>query len=321
MSSNAVLQVETLLEALGDRLQLEAREFGLKAPICAQRGQHRRSIPVGHLNLIHPSQIQLIGSEELAYLNSLNNRERRSSIAKLVSQAPAALIFTDGELPAEDIVNAAREGDIALLTSPVRGDQVLERCHYFLTSVLAEKVTFHGVFLEVFSIGLLVSGDAGAGKSELALDLISRGHRLIADDAPEFTRLSPEIINGRCPTMLQDCLEVRGLGILNIRAMFGDAAIKRSKYLRLIIHLALQEESGDPQLPTLDRLRGEAGLRDVMGIEVPTISLPVAPGRNIAVLVEAAVRNHMLKMKGIDSAEEFILRQARLMQNMPPAAK
>ncbi len=121
--------------------------------------------------------------------------------------------------------------------------------------------------------------------------------------------------------MLQDCLEVRGLGILNIRAMFGDAAIKRSKYLRLIIHLALQEESGDPQLPTLDRLRGEAGLRDVMGIEVPTISLPVAPGRNIAVLVEAAVRNHMLKMKGIDSAEEFILRQARLMQNMPPAAK
>jgi HPr kinase/phosphorylase len=166
--------------------------------------------------------------------------------------------------------------------------------------------------MEMFTIGVLITGDAGSGKSELALELLTRGHRLIADDVPEFTQISPEIIDGTCPEVLQDCLEVRGLGVLNVRHMFGDSAIKQNKFLRLIIHLDVPGE-GDDAVFT-DRLRGESSLMPVLGLNIPRIILPVLAGRNLAVMAEAAVRDFMLKMKGYDAASEFIERHSRLLQ-------
>ena len=133
----------------------------------------------------------------------------------------------------------------------------------------------HGVFMEVFTIGVLISGDAGSGKSELALELLNRGHRLIADDAPEFTQITPEIIDGSCPEVIQDCLEVRGLGVLNVRQMFGDAAIKPNKFLRLIMHLKVPG-GNERRRPKLDRLRGDSSSCQVLDLEVPRITLPVA---------------------------------------------
>ena len=185
-----------------------------------------------------------------------------------------------------------------------------------LARTLAQQITLHGVLMEVYSIGVLITGESGTGKSELALELITRGHRLVADDAPEFTLIAPDVIDGTCPEMLRDLLEVRGLGVLNVRDMFGQTAVKPSKYLRLIVHLKPQklDAPGD----AMTRLTGDVGYRDVLDVQVPQIVIPVAPGRNIAVLTEAAVRSHMLKTKGLDPAQTFIDRQAHQMRRLPP---
>ena len=155
-------------------------------------------------------------------------------------------------------------------------------------------------------IGVLLTGSSGIGKSELALELLSRGHRLIADDSPEFFLAEPEIISGGCPPALQDFLEVRGLGILNIRTMFGDSAMRETKYLRLIIHL---QSFTDDELQNIDRLRGSHQRKTILDVHIPQITIPVAPGRNMAVIVEVAIRNHILAMKGYNAAEDFILKQ------------
>ena len=163
--------------------------------------------------------------------------------------------------------------------------------------------------MEVMAIGVLITGPSGIGKSELALELITRGHRLIADDAPQFSRIAPDIINGTCPPALRDYLEVRGMGIINIRRLYGDSAIKENKYLRLIVRL---EPMTKEQLLQLDRLQGSHNNRSVLDIDIPEITLPVAPGRNLAILLECAARNHNLIIGGYNAAEEFIENQQKL---------
>jgi HPr kinase/phosphorylase len=157
---------------------------------------------------------------------------------------------------------------------------------------------------------VLLTGESAVGKSELALELITRGHRLIADDAAEFSRITPEIIGGHCPPMLRDFLEVRGLGILNIREMYGDGSLKGSKYLRLIINL-IRSDSNDPEL---DRLGYSNSVRSVLGVDIPVITLQMAAGRNLAVMVEAAVRNHKVKERGYDANQDLIERQRQIME-------
>ena len=170
--------------------------------------------------------------------------------------------------------------------------------------------------MEVNSIGVLITGESGTGKSELALELITRGHRLVADDAPEFTLIAPDVIDGTCPEMLRDLLEVRGLGVLNVREMFGHTAVKPSKYLRLIVHLQPMTQNGADD--AMKRLYGDVGYREVLDVPIPQIVIPVASGRNIAVLAEAAVRSHMLKSKGLDPAQTFVDRQAHQLRRLPP---
>ena len=166
--------------------------------------------------------------------------------------------------------------------------------------------------MEIYSIGVLITGEAGSGKSELALELLSRGHRLVADDAPEFTQIAPDVLDGTCPELLQDLLEVRGLGVLNVRDMFGDTAVKKNKYLRLIVHLTRPMTEPNPH--GYERLTGDSGTRHVLDLDVPLITLPVMPGRNLAVLTEAATRLHILRTKGIDPAAMFIARHSNLLE-------
>jgi len=167
-------------------------------------------------------------------------------------------------------------------------------------------LTLHGVFLDVLGIGVLLQGDSGTGKSELALSLINHGHRLIADDAVEFIQVGDDTIIGRCPEMLQDFLEVRGLGILNIRVMFGDSAIKENKRLQLIVKVAI---FSDEELLQIDRLHGMYQIQKIHDVEIPHVTIPIAPGRNISVLIESAVRNQILKNTGYNASNEFIARQ------------
>ena len=181
----------------------------------------------------------------------------------------------------------------------------------YLSRVLAESTTLHGVFLDVLEMGVLITGASAIGKSELALELISRGNGLVADDIVELYRISPDTLEGRCPAVLRDFLEVRGIGILNIRTIFGETAVRPRKLLKLMVHL---EDHSNEAFSELDRLQVNATYQEILGVPMRKVTIPVAAGRNLAVLVEAAVRNFVLNQRGIDSTKEFIERQQKLME-------
>jgi len=258
--------------------------------------QSRRPSLIGYLNVIYPNKIQIIGTEELNFLDALDSRQRWEVMHKIAAYQPVALIVTKDQTVPADLREVAEETNTPLWISPKRGHELLTYLQYHLARMLAAKTTLHGVFLEVFSIGVLITGEAGSGKSELALELISRGHRLVADDATEFTLIA--------------------LGVLNVREMFGHMSVKPSKYLRLVIHLKPLRDGEETD--ALTRLTGDIGHREIFDVPVPMITIPVAPGRNLSVLVEAAVRSHALKSKGIDPAQTFIDRQAHQLRRLPP---
>lgn len=284
-----------------------------------QGGQ--RSAPVGslyhptvgviaHLNLVHPQRFQVIGDAEYGYLQGLSKEDLDRAIRKLFDGHLCAVIVGNGIPPPPPLIDAANTHQVPLISSPEPTPHLINLMRYYLSQALAEKITMHGVFMAVLEVGVLITGDSAVGKSELALELISRGHGLVADDVVEFYRIAPETLQGRCPTLLRDFLEVRGLGVLNIRSIFGETVVRGKKNLKLIVHL---EKPVGGDLASLERLPMNATTQGIMGIAFPKVVLPVAVGRNLAVLVEAATRNYILQQRGIDSTQEFIQRHEQEM--------
>ena len=261
---------------------------------------------VGYFNLIHANQAQILGQNELNFFENADEAVLNNALIQLFQRKSTAIFISDDLTPSENFKDLSNKYDLPIIRSSLSSNELIDQLRYYLTQSLAKKEILHGVFMEVISVGVLITGQSGLGKSELALDLVSRGHRLIADDAPEFARIAPDIINGTCPELLQNFLEVRGLGILNIRQMYGDSAIKSNKYLKLIIEL-IPPKMSVPK--TEDRMRLSERKTNILGVNIPTISLPVAPGRNLAVLVEAAVRDHLLIKNGYNASEDFVERQ------------
>ncbi len=263
---------------------------------------------VGHLNLIHPERLQVIGAAELTWAQRQSREKIAHHLHEIFSARPPAVILADNcEVPG--IVRSICEAsDVALLTTPLASAGVIDHLRLYLSRQLAETISLHGVFMDVLGLGVFITGDSGAGKSELALELISRGHGLVADDIVEFSRIAPTVLEGRCPELLQDFIEVRGLGVLNIRTIFGETACRRKMRLRLIVYLK-RRVHGQEHVPRLP-IQSEA--QEILGVSVPRTTLPVAAGRNLAVLLEAAVRSTILQLRGIDSTQEFIDRQQRL---------
>lgn len=266
---------------------------------------------IGHLNFVHPNRVQVLGCAEMDYLRSLPTAEAVRAIENLYSTDLAAVIVANGEKVPDSLIAAADAHSVPLFTSTLRSPALMDFLSHYLAQAVAESVSLHGVFMEVQGFGALIKGEAAIGKSELALELISRGHRLVADDVVDFFRISPERVEGRCPALLQDFLEVRGLGILNIRAIFGDNSVKPTKPLDLIIQLEMADKLA-PQL--LDRLNIKTLHEEVLGVKVPKVQIPIAAGRNIAVLVEVAIRNHVLLLRGINATKQFTQRQQREMK-------
>ncbi len=272
---------------------------------------------LGPLNYNSANRIQLLGAAEIRSFSDENALSEERFEYPLI-KASDVFMVSDGLTPPPQLVELANSHNIALIGSQLAYGELLKGLRYELTRALAEREIVHGVLMDVLGTGILITGDASVGKSELALELISRGHILVADDAPEFSRIAPNTIEGRCPPLLQDFLEVRGLGVLNIARMYGDAHTRKRKILRCIIHL--QEVSG-VGLEGLsfegNRMSEPSATRTLLGSQIAERTIPVAPGRNLAVLVEAAVRDHILRAGGYSATRDLVEKQARLLGNAP----
>lgn len=265
---------------------------------------------VGHLNLIHPDRLQILGTSELAWARRQTREKVIHHVREILSYGPPAIVVADDEDIPSLIRTVCANEDVALFASPLPAANVIDMLRSYLSRKLAERVALHGVMMDVLGLGVFITGDSGAGKSELALELISRGHGLVADDIVEFSRIAPTVLEARCPALLQDVIEVRGLGILNIRTIFGETACRRKMKLKLVVHLQRRHPGDQDPL----RLSLEAEQQLIVGVPIRRVVLPVAAGRNLAVLLEAAVRSTILLLRGIDSTQEFVDRQRRAME-------
>ena len=305
MSSHRTLSIAQLYEDHLEKLKLSwVAAVGVDRQVELKDLEIFGPDVVGHLNLIYSHRVQVIGKAEQRWAESAGSERWHRQITDLMASAPPAVIVADDlDLP-PGLQELCEQSQTPLFRSPKACAAVIDLLHLYLARKFADTVSVHGVFMDVFGMGVLITGDSGVGKSELALELISRGHGLVADDVVELARIAPTTIEGRCPGLLRDYLEVRGLGLLNIRTIYGETASRRKMKLRLIVHL--QRYNADEDLP---RLPLDSEAQEILGIPVRKTIFHVAPGRNLAVLLEAAVRNCILQMRGIDSMSDFINRQ------------
>jgi HPr kinase/phosphorylase len=263
---------------------------------------------IGHLNLIHPNWVQVLSKNEVDYLLRLALQERHNAFQTIQNNDPACLIVAGMEIVPDELICFANETCIPLFCSPKSSVHLMWLMRHYLAKELAESTTRHGVFLDVLGVGVMITGESAVGKSELGLELITRGNGLVADDIIDLHHIAPDTLEGRCPELLHGLIEVRGLGILDIRTMFGETAVRRKKILKLIVHLN-RPIGGD--LSQTERLPVNVDFQEILGVNIRTVNIPVVAGRNLAVLVEAAARNFVLQQRGIDTMQEFITRQAQ----------
>ncbi len=304
------ISVKQLFEDNRDKLRLAwiaGRDGGVKDLDPGSLKDSQEGL-IGHLNFVHPNWIQVLARPEIDHLDSLDPVAREKLMHQLARSGLACMIVAGGEQAPQHLQVLADTMRTALLASSLDSVELMWMLRPYLARVLAQSITMHGVFLDVLGMGVLITGDSGVGKSELGLELISRGSGLIADDVIEFSRIAPETLEGQCPQLLRDFLEVRGLGVLNIRTIFGEAALRPRKNLKMIVHL---DKPAGTEAHYFERLPLKPGVEDILGVSISKVTIPVAAGRNLAVLVEAAVRNHVLQLRGIDSTRDFIARQAQ----------
>lgn len=302
--------VAQLFEHNQERLRLKWVAGNRDAIIHITRADATPADLVGYLNLIHPERIQVLGKAELNWAQSQPAAKVDHLFGEVISAKPTAMIVADDCEVLEGIRSVCAGQNIPLLTTSFAASAVIDTLRVYLARHLAERVSLHGVLMDVLGMGVLITGESGVGKSELALELISRGHGLVADDIVEILRVGPDMLEGRCPEMLKDFLEVRGLGVLNIRTVFGETACRRKMKLKLVVHL--QRRTADAEAA---RLPLDAEIQEILGVGVRRVTIPVAAGRNLAVLLEAAVRSTILSLRGIDSTLEFVERQRRALSD------
>ncbi len=264
---------------------------------------------VGYLNYVHPYRVQIVGRREVKYLLDAELEVQERRISRIVTLEPPVIIVADGQTPPPRLVAMCDRAEIPLFVTLESAGHVIDVVRGYLGHLFAERTTRHGVFMDILGLGVLLTGESGLGKSELGLELISRGHGLVADDAVDIYRISQTALEGRCPELLQNLLEVRGIGLLDIKAIFGETAVRRKMRLKLLVHLVRSETHERD----FDRLPHEPLYEDILGIPVRKVVIAVDAGRNLAVLVEAAVRNTVLQLRGIDTYQEFIRRHQAAM--------
>ncbi len=266
----------------------------------------------GFFELFEPTRIQIIGNAEFRYLAELSDGERSFAIYNFLNQRPVAVIITS-ELPIYDeFITYTKEFGVPLLRSKEKTSSLMAALIAALNLHMAPRITRHGVLVEVYGEGLLLLGDSGVGKSETAIELVKRGHRLIADDAVEIKRPSAKTLVGSAPEIIRHYVELRGIGIVDVRRLFGMGAVKDTEKIDLVINLEHWVQG-----KMYDRLGLDEERVEILGIDIPSITIPVKPGRNLAIILEIAAMNNRLKKMGYNTAEEF---NRKLMAQMESAA-
>ena len=308
-----VVSAEVLFEEFRQRLKWEwvaglgatERRFDEVAVRAARSGADL----VGHLNYIHPYRVQVLGDREVAYLSKGSNEDCARRVARITTLEPPVLVLADGQKMPPALQAMCERANIPMFASPESSAHVIDVLRSYLSRHFADRASMHGVLMDILGMGVLITGESGLGKSELGLELISRGHGLVADDAVDLYRVNQDTIEGRCPELLRNLLEVRGIGLLDIKAIFGETAVRRKMRLKLIVHLVRRETLERDY----ERIPYEPLTQDVLGIPVRKAVIQVVAGRNLAVLVEAAVRNTILQLRGINTYQEFVDRHRRAM--------
>lgn len=293
-------------ESLG--LVLLSGDDGLDNPVDRPRVQKPGLALAGFLEYIHPGRIQVLGRSELTFLRERASVERSRIVAQLCRQGVACFVVTGGSEAPEELLRETDEHQVPLLRTDAGSSQAIDALSRYLEDRLAPRAVVHGVLMDIYGLGVLLLGDSGVGKSECALDLVSRGHRLVSDDVVEIRRRG-DVLVGSGPEVTRYHMELRGLGIINVKDLFGVAAVRMKKFVEYVIRL-------DPWTPgkRYDRLGLDDRGYEILGLALPCVEMPVGPGRNLAVLIEVAARNHLLKLKGFHPARELARRLGRGLQ-------
>jgi HPr kinase/phosphorylase len=308
-----VVSAEVLFEEFRSRLKWEwvaglgasERRFDEVAVRAARSGADL----VGYLNYIHPYRVQVLGEREVAYLANATPEDCQRRVTRITTLEPPVLVLADNQTVPPSLLTMCEEANIPMFASPESSAYVIDVLRSYLSRHFADRASMHGVLMDILGLGVLITGESGLGKSELGLELISRGHGLVADDAVDLYRVNQATIEGRCPELLRNLLEVRGIGLLDIKGIFGETAVRRKMRLKLIVHLVRRETLEREY----ERIPYEPLTQDVLGIPVRKVVIQVVAGRNLAVLVEAAVRNTILQLRGIDTYQEFVERHHKAM--------
>ena len=262
----------------------------------------------GYYERFESARIQIIGSAETYFLRSLSEEDRATRLRALVNARPVAIIITSGLPVFEALEEACRTTGVPLLRSSEKTSPLMAAMIASLNVHLAPRITRHGVLVEVYGEGILILGDSGVGKSENAIELVKRGHRLIADDAVEIKRVSSKALVGSAPDLIRHYVELRGIGIVDIRRLFGMGAVKDTEKIDLVVKLEPWQEG-----KMYDRLGLEGETIEILGLKLPSLTIPVSPGRNLAIILEIAAMNNRQKRMGYNTAEEF---NKRLLESM-----
>ncbi len=299
------------LSAIIDELSLESLympDLAENIPITSTHVNRPGLLLVGYTDYFEQARIEIIGKVEHNYLGGLPEIERRKTLENFFALHPAALVLSSSLVPYPEMFDYAKEYAVPMMVTHDRTSEFMASLIAYLNVKLAPRITRHGVLVEVYGEGLLLLGDSGIGKSETAIELVKRGHRLIADDAVEIKRVSAKTLVGEAPEIIRHYVELRGIGIVDVRRLFGMGAVNVSEKIDLIVNLEQWVQG-----KMYDRFGLDSETTEILGIKVPSITIPVRPGRNLAIILEIAAMNHRQKKMGYNTAEEF---NKRLMESM-----
>jgi len=313
------LPVQALLDDQDHRLELEPLAGAFKTPVALRQALKKRKILIpqiqkpglaltGYAANIHPGRIQVLGNSEINFLKNLKPKQSHEILKKICRRDIACFVITNKNQPPPSLVTQATRCKVPLLRTPLTTGIFIQRVTRFLEERLTETTTVHGVLTDVFGVGILLLGKSGIGKSECALELVMKGHRLIADDVVNIRKKAPSSLYGFGSELIKYHMEIRGLGIINIKDLFGVTSVRDQKLIELVIEIV----EWNPR-QEYERLGIDQRTHEIMGVKIPIIQLPIRPGRSLTTVIEVAARNHLLKLKGFYSAKEF---QAKLTRQL-----